>query len=129
MVSGPELHVTAQVGGVGDALHGKRALRELAFTADADGRFTGLLDLFGDGSVWAIHTPGHTPGNLAYVVRTPRGAVLLTGDNSHTRWGWDHDVEPGTFSGEAAQGTASFAKLRAFASAHPSMEVRVGHQP
>ncbi|MFK7862976.1 MAG: MBL fold metallo-hydrolase, partial [Pseudohongiellaceae bacterium] len=28
---------------------------------------TGIIDIFGDGSLWAIHTPGHTPGATAYL--------------------------------------------------------------
>ena len=58
----------------------------------------GIIDVFGDGSVWAIHVPGHSPGSTAYLVRTPRGSKLLVGDASHTRWGWENGVEPGTFS-------------------------------
>ena len=56
------------------------------------------------------------------------GPVLLTGDASHTRWGWDHDVEPGTYSADPERSAASFRKLRAFAGANPNLEVRVGHQ-
>lgn len=57
-----------------------------------------------------------------------KGPVLLTGDASHTRWGWDNHVEPGTFTGDARQGTQRFEKLQAFGAAHPEIEVRVGHQ-
>jgi len=78
--------------------------------------------------VWAIWVPGHTPGSTAYLVRTARGPVLLTGDASHTRWGWENDVEPGTYSYDREQAAVSFQKLRAFAAAHPNIEVRVGHQ-
>jgi glyoxylase-like metal-dependent hydrolase (beta-lactamase superfamily II) len=38
------------------------------------------LDLFGDGSVTAIRTPGHTPGHLSLVVRLPSRNFVLTGD-------------------------------------------------
>jgi glyoxylase-like metal-dependent hydrolase (beta-lactamase superfamily II) len=110
------------------ALEGHAALQEWQFTPDAGGRFDGVVDVFGDGSLWALWVPGHTPGSTAYLARTAQGAVLFTGDASHTRWGWDHDVEPGTYSGEAEQGAASFAKLRAFVKAHPRIDVRVGHQ-
>src|SRR5262245_45113668 len=109
-------------------LEGHGPLHEWQFAPDADGRFDGLVDVFGDRSVWAIWVPGHTPGSTAYLVRTEAGPVLLTGDASHTRWGWDHDVEPGTYSYDAERGAASFHKLRAFAVAHPRVEVRLGHQ-
>jgi len=110
------------------ALAGKPALSELQFQPDPSGRFDGVLDLFGDGSVWALWVPGHTPGSTAFVVRTPNGPVLLTGDACHTRWGWDHDVEPGTFSGDQAQSRVNLEKLRQLAAEHPKLDVRLGHQ-
>lgn len=109
-------------------LEGKGAISEWAYTPDPSGRFEGVLDLFGDGSVWAIWVPGHTAGSTAYLVRTPTGPVLLTGDASHTRWGWEHDVEPGTFSADMDRSVESFKKLRALAAEHPAMSVRFGHQ-
>ena len=109
-------------------LAGHAPIQEWKFVPDAAGRFDGVVDVFGDGSLWAIWVPGHTPGSTAYLVRTLQGPVLLTGDASHTRWGWDHDVEPGTYSADPERGAASFHKLRAFAAAHPNVEVRVGHQ-
>jgi glyoxylase-like metal-dependent hydrolase (beta-lactamase superfamily II) len=103
-------------------------LNELAFQPDSAGRFEGVLDVFGDGSLWALWVPGHTPGSIAYVVRTPKGPVLLTGDASHTRWGWEHDVEPGTFSGDISRSARSFARLKAFAASVPDLSVHPGHQ-
>jgi N-acyl homoserine lactone hydrolase len=115
-------------GSADKAMEGKPSISEWQFKQDATGTFDGVLDIFGDGSVWALWVPGHTPGSTAYLVRTPTGPVLLTGDASHTRWGWDNHVEPGTFTGDAARGTVSFQKLQAFVAAHPEVEVRVGHQ-
>lgn len=112
-----------------EALEGKAPLREWAYEADASGRFAGVLDIFGDGSVWALWVPGHTPGSTAYLVRTPNGPVLLTGDASHTRWGWEHDVEPGTFSSDLPRSVESFTRLRSLVAEHPAIDVRLGHQP
>lgn len=110
------------------ALEGKAGISEWAYAPDATGRFAGVLDIFGDGSVWALWVPGHTPGSTAYLVRTPSGPVLLTGDASHTRWGWEHDVEPGTFSSDLEKSVESFTRLRQLAADHSSIEVRFGHQ-
>ncbi len=110
------------------ALEGKADISEWAYAPDATGRFAGVLDIFGDGSVWALWVPGHTPGSTAYLVRTPNGPVLLTGDASHTRWGWEHDVEPGTFSGDLKKSAESFTRLRQLVADHSSIEVRFGHQ-
>ena len=104
------------------------ALRVWPFEADPDGRFEAIVDVFGDGSVWAIHVPGHTPGSTAFLVRTPTGPRLLVGDASHTRWGWENGVEPGTFSLDGPRSVKSLAGLRKLAREFPTIEVHVGHQ-
>jgi N-acyl homoserine lactone hydrolase len=111
-----------------DALEGKPPLREWAFSPDPDGAFEGVIDVFGDGTFWALHVPGHTSGSTAFLARTPAGPVLLTGDASHTAWGWEHGVEPGSFSEDRAKSASSLARLRRLVERHPGIEVRPGHQ-
>ncbi len=115
-------------GSIDGLLAGHGPLRQWQYQADPDGVFEGLLDVFGDGSVFAIFAPGHTPGSTAYAVRTPQGPVLLVGDNCHTRWGWDHGVEPGHFTGDQTKNAVSLGRLKALAARHPAMVVRLGHQ-
>lgn len=110
-------------------LAGHGPILEWSFAPDSSGRFAGVLDVFGDRSVWALWVPGHTPGSTAYVIRTPEGPVLLTGDACHTEWGWEHDVEPGSFTADHAQNAESLRQLRALSARHPKMDVRLGHQP
>jgi N-acyl homoserine lactone hydrolase len=104
------------------------ALRVWPFEADPDRRFEAIVDVFGDGSVWAIHVPGHTPGSTAFLVRTPSGSKLLVGDASHTRWGWENGVEPGTFSLDRPRSVESLAGLLELAREFPELDVHVGHQ-
>lgn len=110
-------------------LSGKGPLQEWPFQPDAQQRFDGIVDVFGDGSVFAISVPGHTAGSVAYLVRSTRGPVLLTGDTSHTRWGWEHTVEPGDYTDDKPRNLASLKQLKALVAAHPTIEVRFGHQP
>jgi glyoxylase-like metal-dependent hydrolase (beta-lactamase superfamily II) len=110
-------------------LAGLAPLDTWGFVPDPDGRFEGVVDVFGDGSLFALFVPGHTLGSTAYVARTASGPVLLTGDVCHTRWGWENDVEPGTLNRDAAAAAVSFKKLRALSKEHPTLEVRLGHQP
>ena len=50
----------------------------------------GDLDVFGDGSVTILSTPGHTPGHQSLLVRLPRtGWVVLSGDLAHFRDNWE----------------------------------------
>lgn len=117
------------VGSIVDrALENKPPLSVWTFAPDPDGSFDGVVDVFGDGTFWAISVPGHTPGSTAYLARTTSGPVLLTGDACHTAWGWSHDVEPGSFSHDAKKSAESLARLRRFAAKHPRLEVRLGHQ-
>ena len=50
----------------------------------------GDLDVFGDGSVTVLSTPGHTPGHQSLLVRLPKtGWVVLSGDLAHFRDNWE----------------------------------------
>jgi glyoxylase-like metal-dependent hydrolase (beta-lactamase superfamily II) len=52
------------------------------------GSFAGFarsFDLFGDGSVRAVYTPGHTLGHMSVIVRTAGGEVLVAGDAIYLR--------------------------------------------
>jgi glyoxylase-like metal-dependent hydrolase (beta-lactamase superfamily II) len=110
------------------ALEGHAPLREWSFQSGGNTGFAGVLDVLGDGSIWALHVPGHTPGSTAYLARTPNGPVLFVGDASHTVWGWDHGVEPGTFSSDQPESAESLKALQAFVKRHPGIDVRLGHQ-
>jgi N-acyl homoserine lactone hydrolase len=60
-------------------------------------REEGIVDVFGDGSFWALHSLGHTPGATADLAITIQGPELVIGDATHTRWGWQNGVESGTY--------------------------------
>jgi len=58
-------------------------------------KLDGDHDVFGDGSVTIISTPGHTPGHQALLVRLPKtGALLLSGDAVHFKSNWDNRGVP-----------------------------------
>ena len=48
------------------------------------------LDVFGDGSVMIVYTPGHTPGHQSCLVHLAKtGWILLSGDAVHLQENWD----------------------------------------
>jgi glyoxylase-like metal-dependent hydrolase (beta-lactamase superfamily II) len=50
---------------------------------------SGDYDVFGDGSVTILSTPGHTPGHQSLLVKLPKtGAILLSGDAVHFGSNW-----------------------------------------
>jgi N-acyl homoserine lactone hydrolase len=107
---------------------GRPPIQELQFSRDPDGKFEGVIDVFGDGSLFAILTPGHTAGHVSYLARTSSGPVLLTGDACHTRWGWEHGVEPGRFTFDRESERKNLLALKALSERHPKMIVKLGHQ-
>ena len=71
----------------------------------------GDKDLFGDGSLTAIATPGHTPGHESLLVHLPKtGYVVLSGDLAHFQSNWDNKVVPPENYDKAAS-LASMAKI------------------
>jgi glyoxylase-like metal-dependent hydrolase (beta-lactamase superfamily II) len=61
----------------------------------------GDRDVFGDGSLTIVSTPGHTPGHQSLLVRLPKtGAVLLSGDAVHFRSNWDNRRVPSGNTGQ-----------------------------
>ena len=58
-------------------------------------KLKGDHDVFGDGSVQIVSTPGHTPGHQSLLVRLPKsGAVVLSGDMVHFQENWDSRIIP-----------------------------------
>ena len=85
-------------------------------------------DLFGDGSVTLVSTPGHSPGHQNLLVRLAKtGAVMLTGDSVHTRANWDSKRVPErNFS--VPQSLASLEKMAAVLKEN-NAQLWIGHEP
>jgi glyoxylase-like metal-dependent hydrolase (beta-lactamase superfamily II) len=71
----------------------------------------GDRDVFGDGTVVILSTPGHTPGHQSLLVKLPRtGEIVLSGDAVHFKSNWDNRRVPApNFNKE--QTLASMQKL------------------
>jgi N-acyl homoserine lactone hydrolase len=55
----------------------------------------GDRDVFGDGSVTILSTPGHTPGHQSLLVKLPHsGAIILAGDAVHFQSNWENRRVP-----------------------------------
>jgi len=71
----------------------------------------GDFDVFGDGTVMLIFTPGHTPGHQALLVKLPKtGAVIMTGDLYH--FSEELTLKPAPRGRNAEQTSASMAKIQ-----------------
>jgi glyoxylase-like metal-dependent hydrolase (beta-lactamase superfamily II) len=71
----------------------------------------GDKDLFGDGSLTALSTPGHTPGHQSLLVHLEKtGYVVLSGDVVHFQSNWDNQRVP-EFNVDRAASAASMEKI------------------
>jgi N-acyl homoserine lactone hydrolase len=84
-------------------------------------------DVFGDGSVIALHTPGHTPDHLALLVKLASGPVLLTGDIYHSTMAREKRGVP-PFNTSREQTLASMDKFEALAK-KLGAKVIIQHEP
>lgn len=86
------------------------------------------IDIFGDGSFWAISVPGHTDDDIAFLINGPE-PVLLTGDASHFEWAFKNGVAPrGWNQAGTDRGYESLELLRNFADSFPNVRVVYGHE-
>jgi N-acyl homoserine lactone hydrolase len=59
-------------------------------------KLSGDHDVFGDGTVTIISTPGHTPGHQCLMVKMQKtGTIILSGDAVHFKDNWDNRRVPG----------------------------------
>src|SRR5262249_26312303 len=74
-------------------------------------KLAGDHDVFGDGSVIILSTPGHTPGHQSLLVTLPKtGAVILSGDAAHFKDNWDNRRVP-AFNTDKEQTLASLQRI------------------
>jgi hypothetical protein len=81
-------------------------------------KLDGDKDVFGDGSVTILATPGHTPGHQSLLVKLPKtGVLVLSGDAVHFQANWDHRRVPAN-NGAQEQTKASMECIRRGARGH-----------
>jgi glyoxylase-like metal-dependent hydrolase (beta-lactamase superfamily II) len=86
------------------------------------------LDVFGDGALWAIATPGHTDGNLSMLINARSGPVLLTFDATHLCAGFEHAIAPGA-AADKKEAVKSIERLQRLKARYPQIKVVCGHEP
>jgi N-acyl homoserine lactone hydrolase len=89
--------------------------------------FKRTLDLFGDGSVRLLSTPGHTVGHQSILLRLEGRELLLTADAAYTRRAIDEDILPIFIFGGEDRYRASLSAIRGYAEQTPSAVAICGH--
>jgi N-acyl homoserine lactone hydrolase len=78
----------------------------------------GDTDVFGDGSVTLISTPGHTPGHQSLLVHLRHsGFIILSGDVAHLEENFEKNIVP-SLNTDKAESIASMDKVRRLMAAY-----------
>jgi N-acyl homoserine lactone hydrolase len=97
--------------------------------AEPHGPFDHAHDLLGDGSVWLLSTPGHTPGHLSVLLnRAGLGPLLVVGDAAYTLRSIDEQILPALTDDDAAS-RDSLVRLQAYAQDQPDATLVPTHDP
>lgn len=87
-----------------------------------------FYDIYGDGTLTTVFTPGHAPGHQSFLVRLPEtGPVLLAIDAAYTTDHWEERSLPG-FLASTTDAVRSVQKLRTLAEKTDALVV-TGHDP
>ena len=99
--------------GTNDNVNQLKALaRKLLGTPKQLQLLDGDTDVFGDGSVTLISTPGHTPGHQSLLVHLKKsGFIILSGDVVHLEKNFEKDIVPSLNTDKAAS-IASMDRVR-----------------
>jgi glyoxylase-like metal-dependent hydrolase (beta-lactamase superfamily II) len=90
--------------------------------------FTHGRDLFGDGSLTILPTPGHTPGSMSmFVRRIGAPPLLLVGDLTYDVHAFERGVSGGVGSRRSLCKTRT--NVMALRPRHPGMQILAAHDP
>ena len=90
-------------------------------------------DVMGDGTIWYVATPGHTPGSASVLVYAADGPWLFVGDtawlDAHLEGAWRPKRTSRLVDADRDALEASLAWARGLHAACPDLKVVAGHEP
>lgn len=110
------------------AWYGGLPVRTFAYESIPYGPNKRGRDLFGDGRIYLVDTPGHTPGQLSVLVRLRAGWLLLASDTGYTGRSLEESILPGITTDER-QAAQSLQWTKAFSERSDCIGVLLNHDP
>lgn len=92
------------------------------------GPFERGYDLFNDGSILLVHTPGHSKGQVSVMISTEGGWVLLASDVGYSEKSWKQQILPGV-TVDKGDAHKSLAWVRDFSTREDCRYVVANHDP
>ncbi|MGA2675456.1 MAG: MBL fold metallo-hydrolase [Methanobacterium sp.] len=86
------------------------------------------VDLLGDGSLWSIFTPGHTPGHISFLVNGFNGPIFLTMDACFIHENIEKKIAPSSYTWNIKLAQKTLEKIIRFLKEYPQVKVHCGHE-
>ena len=111
-----------------DHLAGIKPLYEIDFNQGVDlPPFGKCVDLFGDGSFWAIESSGHSKSHVMYFINGVDEQVIVTGDACNDQYQFDTGIGPGYFSSDLEKAQNVLESIIIFSKSYPEVRLVFGH--
>ena len=111
-----------------DHLAGIDELQEIDFAGAIDLPPLGKgVDVFGDGSLWAISSSGHSAGHMLFLINGIDEQVLFTGDACNDHYQFETGIGPGYYSSDLEGGQEALERIILFKERHPEVKLVYGH--
>ena len=111
-----------------DHLAGIDELQEIDFAEGIDLQPLGKgIDVFGDGSLWAISSSGHSAGHVIFMINGIDEQVLFTGDACNDHYQFETGIGPGYYSSDLEDGQEVLDQIILFKERYPEVKLVYGH--
>jgi glyoxylase-like metal-dependent hydrolase (beta-lactamase superfamily II) len=111
-----------------DHLAGIDELQEIDFAKGIDLLPLGKsVDVFGDGSFWAISSSGHSAGHVIFLINGIDEQVLFTGDACNDHYQFETGIGPGYYSSDLEGGKEVLDRIILFKERYPEVKLVYGH--
>ena len=111
-----------------DHLAGIDELQEIDFAEGIDLPPLGkAIDVFGDGSLWAISSSGHSAGHVIFLINGIDEQVLFTGDACNDHYQFETGIGPGYYSRDLEGGQEVLDRIILFKERYPEVTLVYGH--
>jgi glyoxylase-like metal-dependent hydrolase (beta-lactamase superfamily II) len=96
---------------------------------DSYATFGRTFDLFGDGSIRLVYTPGHSKGHMSVIARLKERDFVIGGDATYTQGQLDGEAPLAPRPFDAHNYRRSLQELKLFRREYPDAIVTPGHDP
>jgi glyoxylase-like metal-dependent hydrolase (beta-lactamase superfamily II) len=86
-----------------------------------------IIDVFGDGSLWAISSSGHSAGHVIFLINGIDEQILFTGDACNDHYQFETGIGPGYYSSDLEGGQEVLDGIILFKERYPEVKLVYGH--